>query len=393
MRLRWKLVMAALVIWLVGVGALWQINGIVVGGGFTRTEATAAEGDGRRVADGVGAMQVALGQLTRLQAVWDDPFQLALDRDAAGFAEVYPPSDMWGSYRARFLLVVDPDGGLIAGGSTDGAADAFGPLPDALADADALSYFTRAEEAGSTCGLWRIGAEGVYTYCTHPVLPTDGSGDPAGFLTMFQPLDQVAIQQLAGRLGLALGAEEGSSNIAPGSSEVTVVSGNELEVRTNLPVNNDPVNGATLVATLERPVHVQAVSTERRLLAVNAAVWAAMLAAVLVAIDRKVLARTRSLSAELNRLDAADPDAGVTLRVPSGAGQDEIDELAAALGRNIEALQARERRLQTERDEVDAVLAAAEAARYAAIDARVEADATRAASAPGRTRPSRNGPA
>lgn len=381
-RLRWKLVVAAAIVWVVGVAALWQLNGLVVGRGFTRTEETAAAADGRRVADGVGAMQVSLGQLTRLQAVWDDPFALARAGDGAGFAEVYPPADMWQSYRVRYVIVVDPSGALIGGGSTDADAATFGELPSALADANALSYFAKAgTDAG--CGLWRAGREGVLTYCTHAILPTDGSGDAAGYLTMLQPLDQTAIDQLAARLGLSLRPGDDAADaglIAPGGSRVVAVDDATLEVHTNLAVNNDPGLGANLVASIGRPVHTQAVSTERNVLLISAALWAALLAVVLFVADRTVLARTRAISADLRQLDDA-AVARIVGAVPATGSGDELDELTAAIGQSLQAMQERERRLQAERADAEALLAEADAARLAAIDERIEAQAVRAAAA------------
>lgn len=351
------LLLPALTGCLVGIG--W-VGDHVLEDGFGRVEEESSRQTAARIADGVAAEQRALAQLTRLQAVWDDPYDLAAAGDAAGFADVYPPADLWTSLRVSALVVTDPEGELVLGGSTTAGA-AFGALPPALAQAAAGAFVGPAD--GAVCGTWA--ATPPLLYCTHALLHTDGSGPPSGWLTMFSPVDDVFLDELSSTLGLPVAIRTSVEE------PVQVVDDDTIEVAAQIDAANDPA-GVWLGAVTDRPVHRQAVATRSTLERSVAVCGGLFLVGVLALVELLVLRRIRRTEVAL--VDVAERgDLGVRLHDSS---RDEIGRLARAVDSMLTVLGVREATAIEREEEARRELDAASAARVAAEGDRARAEAS-----------------
>ena len=323
MTLRVKILLTMVPLALV-VGLAMKVSGDhVITGGFSQVESRLADGQSRRISDAVEGAQRTLAQLTRLQAVWDDPYELLRSGDGAGFVGDYPPGEMWAGYRVSDIVVLDPAGKLVAGGSTAGG-DAFGALPPAIAEDLAALAGTEPR-----CGLWRT--DSLLMFCSNPVLHTDGTGPAAGTLVLFQPLDAEALSTISEQLGLPV------SIAAASDHPITQATGSDsMTIAVTVAVGNDS-SGAILTATTDRPVNVQAERTRRNVLAATVVLAVVFLVAMLVLTERLVLRRVRRASGALREL--ATGESGVRLDV---AGHDELSVLAANANLMIDVLHHRE---------------------------------------------------
>jgi methyl-accepting chemotaxis protein len=361
MSLRLKLLVALTPVLLGTLVALWVMNGRFIGDGFTRIEVEMAERDAARIADAVDAGLDTLGQLTRLQAVWDDPYEHLAGGDPAGLAEDFPPADMWESYRVGVVVAIDADGAVVGGGSTS-AGDAFGPMPQELVDTDAIARY-RSADAGA-CGLGR-GLDVVWGWCAHPVLRTDGSGPPAGTVVLFQPIDDDAVATISQRLGIDLRIGEA------GGEAVRPVDADTLEVTSTLAVGDDPA-GLALTASMDRPVHRQADQTQRAVLFMCGAIGLAWVITMAILLESWVLRRTRRFSRLL--AGVADSD-DLTVRLPVRGG-DELGELAGTVNDMLDGLGRREAEVRDARAAAESALGRAAADHRSAEAARNEAEAS-----------------
>jgi methyl-accepting chemotaxis protein len=280
--------------------------------GFGRIELEAGEQRVAEITDALGGVQRTLLQLTRLQSVWDDPYEHLLARDTAAFAEDYPPSDMWNAYRIGALAVVDTAGQFVGGGTTaDGASD-FGSLPD---------WLDAATIAGPTgegyCGFW--GTDQLYVGCAHPVLHADGSGDPAGWLAMFQPIDDQLLAELSGQIGTEL-------RLSPGvaAADVTIVDADTIDLAAQVSTNSGAA--FSVETTLPRTVMREATATRKHIERTILLVMAAFTAALVVVFELLVLRRIGRVSHEIGSIAAS---GDTTSRLTAG-GSDELGRLARA---------------------------------------------------------------
>ena len=94
MSLRWKMIGLLLVAAIATVPVLAYVQRDVLTGGFGRVEAQLADAQAARVSDALGQETEVLRLVTRLQSVWDDPYEHATAKDAAALVADYPPADM-----------------------------------------------------------------------------------------------------------------------------------------------------------------------------------------------------------------------------------------------------------------------------------------------------------
>lgn len=365
MSIRSKMLLVLVPVAIACAGLLGWLGDRVLGEGFASVEQTSATQTSQRIVDGIAGEQRTLGQLTRLQSVWDDPYELAGAADAAGFVDVYPPADLWSSLRVSVLLVTGVDGAVVAGGTTtDG--DAFGELPADLA-ASADSFAVDGDE--SRCGVWS--ASTPLLWCSHALLRTDGTGPSTGTLTMFAPVDEPVLGRLSTTIGLDVSIEA-----APVPRQ-QVLDDDSMRIAGRIDAANDP-DGVWLSVVAPRPVNVQAAATSDAL--VRAIVVVLVLIGVLSvgAVEVLVLRPVRRTESVI----AAVAESGDLSRRVDPRGRDEIARLGASLDQMIGVVADRQQRADEREQEALADLAAADAQRAAAeLDHAAAIEARRLAEA------------
>ncbi len=302
-------------------GQNWFV-GARVERGFGAVEHSLAEEQITRMRESIAAEQRTLAQLTRLDAVWSDPYEVLQRHAPAEFAPLYPPRDLLNNYNIVEILLVDVDGNFVAGGPTGDQAQ-FDPTASRVAE-QAAGF--RGIGDGARCGLWQFDV--VTLYCSHPVLHTDGSGPAAGWLTFFQPVDDRLLQRLSGELQLPL--RLGTDPVA----DVVAVDADTLRLSTTFLVDNR-LQPLALTADVPRPVTRQAAHTRRDVLVALLASVGLLSAAIAVLAEflvlRRIMRVTR-LATDVSRTG----DLG--LRAPS-KGHDELATLTGSVNEMLAALE------------------------------------------------------
>ncbi|MCC6433642.1 MAG: HAMP domain-containing protein [Acidimicrobiales bacterium] len=326
MSLRLKIFCLFLVLTVACVAGMnWFVNARVETG-FRAVEVELGHEQITRLREAVSAEQRTLARLTRIDAVWSEPYRLLQAGDAEAIAATYPPADLLNNYDISEIIVVDADGAFFAGGRTANT-DRFDPATSSVAQN--APAFVGADD-GSTCGLWQLDTASLF--CTHPVLRTDGTGTPAGWLTFFQPVDDELLARLSAQLQLPLRLA-GDVEDAPGGDVLAIDDTTmRLSAAFELQGGGAPLR---LSADVPRPVTRQAAQTERDLLiAVLACVGlfataTAALAETLVL--RRIVSVTR-LATDVRRTG----DLG--LRAPTH-GSDELAALTGSVNDMLTALE------------------------------------------------------
>lgn len=334
---------------LVTVPLLIVLQRSVLTGGFGTVEHRLADAQAARLSDGLAQETGVLRLLTRLQSVWDDPYEHTVAGDADGLLSDYPPADMSTNYRVSALAVLNSDGELVAGGSTDG--DVFGAFPGSLAAPGALSGLVAGSGEDGSCGLWSQGGS-LLSWCAHPIVHGDGTGPAAGTLIQFQPVDLGTLGDRL-QLELTLADEPGVSGVV-----TRAIDANHYEIALPVATSND--SSVVLRAVTDRPIAAQARSSMRSVLLATLGLTLVLLASVLVGLEVFVLRRLRRHRDAIGQISGAESEAVLD----DGAG-DEIGALAAA----VNELLAQTRRQAAELHHAGAKLAAAQHEARQIVDA------------------------
>ncbi|MFN0028774.1 MAG: methyl-accepting chemotaxis protein [Acidimicrobiales bacterium] len=329
----------------------WVVNGRIRVA-FEEVEADLVEQQIIRIEEAIAAEQRTLARLTRIDAVWSEPFQALITGDLDAVPELYPPEDLFANYDIEAMMVLDAGGRPFAGGHTAGAAGAF-VLEEGSWLARDAEQFHGGPSGEGRCGLWR--GNGVSLYCTHPVLRTDGSGPAAGWLTFFQPVDQALTARLSERLQLPLQVYDE----AP-VAESTILSEGSLRLAASIPVDNAG-EVLQLVAEVSRPVTQQAARAGLELLWAVLGCVAVAVTLLLAMIDVVVVRRT----VRMTRLARAIERTGdLQLRLPVKGG-DELSALGESMNDMLDAISRHEEEVRRASDSRSAAEHALDEARQA----------------------------
>ncbi|MFN8053574.1 MAG: HAMP domain-containing protein [Acidimicrobiales bacterium] len=227
-----------------------------------------------------------------------------------------------------------------------------------------VADFVASDSAGR-CGIWK--ATVPLIFCSNQLLHTDGTGPSTGTLTMFSPIDEVILDQLSSTIGFDVKLSAGR---LPAVSEIN---GSTMRVAARLRTVNSPA-GAWLITTSDRPVNRQAGATRSALAVALVVSMLALIAVVVLVVDRFVLARLRRTERTVTHIGSS---GDLSTRVDDRSG-DEIGRLARSLDAMLDVLADREADLRRREDDARSELVAASTA---SDEARAELDEARATQA------------
>ncbi|MCU1344911.1 MAG: mcp16 [Acidimicrobiia bacterium] len=348
--------------------------------GFGRLEQANADQDAHRVSSAVDHELDTLGQLTRLDSVWDALYEHVTAGDAKAIVDSdLVPGDLKQSYNMVAGLVVRPDGAVLVGGEIAGTA--FEAVPASLSSVAAVKQVALAGTDGkASCGLWRDGGR-ILLACSNPILHSDGTGPAAGTLVFFKALDPALLSRIGDSTGLQVALEpavdgratkQSTSASTPTALQVatSALGSDRLLIRFTLPALNEQA-GVTIGVTTGRPVHAQATHSERVVLVATVVGGLLLVLGALVALDALVLRRVRRFSRSVALIAA-----GETNHLDDD-GRDELGRLARSVNDMVDHLVAQQVQVDSARLAAEEALSEAQQLRVYAEQARLTAEAAR----------------
>jgi methyl-accepting chemotaxis protein len=307
---------------------------------FDQLEAKQAGRDAAQLRVGLEGEQKLLANYGATNAIWDDSYDEVAAGDAARFEEDFPPEEVHRLYEVDGVLGVGLDGTIRTGGLT-GSGASFGAAPAGLASPALLrQLFDPSAEAGSgRCGVLRAG--GAYLWCGFPSYRSDSTGPVVGGLVFLRSLDRTSVGGLSVRLvdaPLPGSRDQGSldSSLGTLSLRTAPASSDTLALDVTVPA----LGGEPLVfrTTSDRLIHREASRTTLKLLVLVGVLGLAMLAFVVLVLQRGVLRRVARLRRTTDEIIASGDR---SLRVRLG-GQDEIGMLGLAVDDMLDTLAGQE---------------------------------------------------
>lgn len=321
MRLRQKMLVLVGVLLLSLVGTLYAVLTRIILDGFTQLEQQDTQRNVQRVTEAIQGDLKQLGLVSDDWATWDDTYRYVADRNAdyakanlldTGLA-VNLGLNFFALYNARGQPVVQrfyPQGQTVSQ-----------PLPPALERLlrQTPKLMKHGDLKGDTLGLTKL-PQGLLLLASQPIITTEGKGPINGTLIMGR---LVNLDQLAQRTRLELVLMAPDPAIAPGQILVRPLNAETVIGLTSLQ-DVQGKNIALLKIRLPRAIYRQGQTSLNYLLIAMIVVGLGFGLAVIIGLEKVVIARLTNLSTEVQ---AVGENQDVSLRV-TAAGGDELGRLA-----------------------------------------------------------------
>jgi signal transduction histidine kinase len=292
-------------------------------------------------------------------AQWDDAYAYVTGHNPDFAASNLLP----GSFSANRLNVVvflNATGAVVYGTGFDLATQNLTPLPEAFRHLDPSSPLLKPpSQDESVAGILQVAGHPMQV-TAWPILTSQAQGPPAGTLIWGRALDAAHVNDLAQRTRLDLQmtgwAEAGGDPAtAPvlagldhdGAAVVRTLSSRAVVADERLDgVDGRPV--ALLQVQLPRPIYTEGIKTLAYLLSSSVLAGGGLLTVIVVALDRAVLSRLRSLT---DRVIHIGNSRLLSERVEV-KGDDELGTLSAEFNRLLERLERHTNELERSNDDL-----------------------------------------
>ncbi len=319
-------------------GVLFGISRHVIRTSFLSLEQQAGERDILRVQNALGDEVAKLDTILVDWAVWDDSYHF-LRKPTRAFVESNLNDRTVASLRLSAVAFLDPRGNTVWATGFNPAKGTEAPLPEGLGRWLAPGTpFSQPVPLEDRVKGFLLLEQGIFLVASSPVLKSDGSGPPVGFLVMCRALADTDVAAISDRLRLSVLVHRADAPLPP---EMDVAGAGGLMPGESRIV---PVNPETLVAVssmkgldgrvafhvgVRSPRDVVLIGTEA--LARNniaLAVCGVLFALVLgLFLERRVLSRLAALRGQVEAIGAIGHELG---RV-SMPGTDELSGLASRI--------------------------------------------------------------
>ncbi|MEU4156836.1 methyl-accepting chemotaxis protein [Actinoplanes sp. NPDC026670] len=307
---------------------------------FDRVERSQVGREAEELRVAISAHAQRLRDFGVTNSIWTALYDDLANRDTRQFEVDLPPEVLTGQYGFTGAMVVDPRGGIRAGGRITGSA--YQAMPAPLNDPATLTGYLRDGPAGAhLCGLTSV--TGTPTeFCSFPVYRDEGTGDSNGFLLVFRELDEAGMASLTGQtddeITLRPAPRAGAEVLRELDSEfgtiavTTASAGDDIAVACTLTgADGVPI---TFEGLSDRPIHRQAQVTLAQLALVVLVAVAIAGAAISMAMRRAVRHHVKPLRRTTEKvMDSRD----LALRVPPSDDAD-INVVAGAINDMLEAI-------------------------------------------------------
>lgn len=355
---------------LVGLNlVLYAVASTILVGSFKRVEETATHS---LVSDAVDAMSQTADQFSQRFAdwsAWDDTYAFVSGEDT-DYEAVNLNSGSLSSIRVNLVIFADRRGQILYARQFDLTAQKLSPISDSMQQyLQPGNLLLHPDLDSSVSGIIML-PEGPMLITSRPVVTSAGTGPIRGTVIFGRWLDTEALAHLSEitRLSLTI-APLSSTQLSPDMRRA------KLPLLTDTPVFIKPLTAETIAGyalirdiygkpalllrvDAPRTIQQQGKTAIRYLAIAIAIVEIAFGVITVILLEKLVLARLITLSAEVSSIDI---QSGLSGRV-SVAGQDEIAHLSTAINHMLAALEAYE----TDRQKATLVLQQAKEAAEAA---------------------------
>jgi PAS domain S-box-containing protein len=352
--LRIRAIFAVLLMFAVLVLLLFLFSAAIIQRSFAAIETDTVED---RVEQAINALDNAISNINRVAidyATWDDTYTFVLDRNQA-YIDANFGDFTFQTNSLSYLAVVNPLGDVVFARAYDRATSSEIPTPTDMQRIQGVNARLLQHTTTATPQAGLIMFEtGPMLIAAQPILTSLGEGPPRGTLLMGRALDAVEVARLAEITRLDLQVLRGDDpTLSPELAAAIAALGTGTPIAA-IPVNDQIISGVTHIRDLRgqpgvilqvdmpRDVLQLAQQTARQytLVLFSAGIVVALLAAWLL--ERTVLRRLLNLHTQVNAIDAAHPQAQISI-----PGRDEIGQLGSAINAMVARLAQTQAQLRT----------------------------------------------
>ena len=343
--LRTRTLLAIVLMLVLLVGGLLLVADSIIGRSFRAVEDRSVQEHVQQAANAISDDIARIDSLTSDYAQWDDTYTF-VTKPTQRYIEVNSSDAIFANINISYIAFVNTAGEIVYARAFNHETQQVVEPPAELKRFDGANarLLQHADSSTHLAGLLVL-ADGPMLLSAWPILTSKGTGPPTGTLLMGRWLDAREVARLTAstRLPLTVTRLDDShmaANLQRMSSEVSA----EQPIVTSL-LDSQRIIGATQITNLlggagvllhiELPREIfllgQQATHEYTLALLGACIFFGAL--VFWMLERTVLARTITLSAQVAAVDVSRPDAQVTI-----TGRDEISQLGGAINQMLGGL-------------------------------------------------------
>ena len=366
MRLRQKtlLLISTLLVSLIGV--LYGSLSMILGGSFAELEQKDTERNVQRVKEALFEEIEQLSVSVYDYAAWDDTYEYVIGKNPE-YPEVNLIEESFAGLKINAIALLDNEAKVIFGTGFNRETEEKTELPPGLQSqfAKGNPLVTHADEESETTGILMLKDKAILL-ASQPILTSEETGPSRGTFLLGRFLDGDRIQALSARTKLELKfypLEEALNNetLADITEQLQSPESDGLEIR---PVDGEIIHGYGLIRDLNdqpalllkviipRDIHQQGQKSLLYLVVSLSVVGVIFGVVILFTLERFVLKRVTSLSAEVETIGNQN---NLALRVKE-SGEDEISALASSINSMLEQIEVGARQLAVEQEKAERLL-------------------------------------
>ncbi len=343
---------------------LWGISHMVMHAGFSRMEHQDAHRNATRVVNALQREIMAVDNKAHDWASWDDTYRFIMDRNRE-YLESNLVSDGFLTLDINIMLYLDASGAVVFSRGYDLETGRELTVPDRLLRLAARGdRFVRHREAESTvAGIVPL-PEGLLMVASRPVLTTNGTGPIRGTLIFGRFVDGKEVARLAEITRLDVQIRYWSDPAPPEDFRAAVSALADSSAAFTLPLSSDTIAGYARIddiygnpclilrSAMPREIREQERHSMWVLVVVLFTTGLGFTTVMLFFLERYVLSRLTRMSGEFRGIGARGDFSG---RI-SPDGNDELDAVAAAGNRMLEALEQAHNRIRRRNREMRTIM-------------------------------------
>lgn len=336
------------------VSILYAASKLILLSSFAHLEEQRAVRNAKMADGSIGNEVENLDYITRDWAWWDETYAYVADRNEA-FEKDNLNDITIAALKLNAIIFINGAGRTVFATGFDPERGERTPLPDGLSEY-ILSHpvlLRHADERSRAAGIICLRG-GPLLIASRPVLTGEGKGPIRGTLVMARALDDAKVEQLSSLTHLSLRIRPFNDPVLPAdflAARARIAAGESVAV---MPLSDEIIAGYGMLRDIEgkpcvltrvdrsRDIFIQGKTAVRYFIAALICAGLVFGAAMLVVLEKMVMARLRGLSSRMDQIAATgDLSARVVIR-----GKDEISRLAGSFSGMLVALESSQQELR-----------------------------------------------
>jgi diguanylate cyclase (GGDEF)-like protein len=326
----------------------WISARLIYDGGFERAEVREGLAQARHAQALVGFPIEYLRRTTIDNAMWDEAYRYMQGRNPRHPDNLLSMTDSFRLLHMSAYGFVGLDGHVVYARQFDASREHLVParpeILQALERGSTIGRHYRSDQ--DSAGFTRIGNHN-YSWCSAPVLRSDGTGPSAGWWVLLSELDGAFLESTSQALGssatLAVRPIAAGESLAvhipldAGDVRISTSDSSNLDIR--FPLGKmDETNALELVISNPRVVHETALRASQYLLLTSLLFGTLLSTLAIRFVERRLLRPVHAASRELVRIGQS---GDLSLRLAPAPAEDEIGRLVSATNDMLAELQRR----------------------------------------------------